>query len=477
MVLEDYKQLQKQKSRDSLEAEKMKMDKNAEWRNLQRRLKTEQTEAEMETLLAKRREEAIAAATVREEAERSIAEMNRLQNEELRERKIRQQLRESSEELKTLEAKLKAAYVSKELAAQIAEKRAAAAIEKKERRKIEEVAEAERRFIEEQEREKYQANLASKIRYRIELQDQIIAAYKRQQEAYQEFIKEKALLDQIVKAIHEEDQREEEIRLEKMQNTKQEIEQFRFQQEIWKKREEEERKKEDRRIQEYLERHQEEERKKLEELKEKDEIKKKLQERVEAEFLSKLERKREREEVLAELAAEERREREAEKAKQEIEEAVRRRQDLQRSYRQQLEERRRRLQEEEQQTELYRQQLLAKFADDTRIEQLTAEKRRLKTLEHRRQVQQLLEERQQRRRQEWEQLAKLEALRQAEEKHRRELIEEERVRLLKTHATKLLGYLPRGVLQPDDLTHLGSDFLEEFNKYKAMNCPRNAIEM
>lgn len=53
MVLEDYKQLQKQKSRDSLEAEKMKMDKNAEWRNLQRRLKTEQTEAEMETLLAK----------------------------------------------------------------------------------------------------------------------------------------------------------------------------------------------------------------------------------------------------------------------------------------------------------------------------------------------------------------------------------------------------------------------------------------
>lgn len=63
-------------------------------------------------------------------------------------------------------------------------------------------------------------------------------------------------------------------------------------------------------------------------------------------------------------------------------------------------------------------QMLAKFADDARIEQLTVEKRRLKTLEHRRQVQQLLEERQQRRRQEWEQLAKLEALRQAEEKHR-----------------------------------------------------------
>lgn len=43
---------------------------------------------------------------------------------------FRQQLRESSEELKTLEARLRAAYVSKELAAQIAERRAAEAMEK-----------------------------------------------------------------------------------------------------------------------------------------------------------------------------------------------------------------------------------------------------------------------------------------------------------------------------------------------------------
>lgn len=63
-------------------------------------------------------------------------------------------------------------------------------------------------------------------------------------------------------------------------------------------------------------------------------------------------------------------------------------------------------------------QLLAKFAEDARLEQLTAEKRRLKTIEHRRQVQKLLEERQQQRHQEWEQLAKLETMREAEEKHR-----------------------------------------------------------
>lgn len=50
---------------------------------------------------------------------------------------------------------------------------------------------------------------------------------------------------------------------------------------------------------------------------------------------------------------------------------------------------------------------------------------------------------------------------------RAQIIEEERIRILKKHATKLLGYLPRGVLREDDLTHLGSEFLEEFNKLKA----------
>lgn len=53
MVVEDFKQLQKQKCQDSLEAEKMKMDKKAELRSLERRLRAEQAEAKMEEHLAK----------------------------------------------------------------------------------------------------------------------------------------------------------------------------------------------------------------------------------------------------------------------------------------------------------------------------------------------------------------------------------------------------------------------------------------
>lgn len=61
--------------------------------------------------------------------------------------------------------------------------------------------------MEEQEFKQQQEAMSSRLNYRLELQDQIISAYKKQQEAYQEFIKEKKLLDQIVRAIQEEDQR------------------------------------------------------------------------------------------------------------------------------------------------------------------------------------------------------------------------------------------------------------------------------
>lgn len=76
-----------------------------------------------------------------------------------------------------------------------------------EQKKLRGIWEVERRCMEEEEEKQVKQALENRLTYRIELQDQIISAYKKQQEAYQDFLKEKALLDQIVKAIHEEDQR------------------------------------------------------------------------------------------------------------------------------------------------------------------------------------------------------------------------------------------------------------------------------
>jgi hypothetical protein len=45
---------------------------------------------------------------------------------------------------------------------------------------------------------------------------------------------------------------------------------------------------------------------------------------------------------------------------------------------------------------------------------------------------------------------------------RKRVIEEERLRLLKEHASKLLDYLPPGVLREDDLPHLGAEFVKRY---------------
>ena len=59
-----------------------------------------------------------------EEEENLAREMAKLRAKELQDNKVRQQIRETSEEIRELEAKLKAGYMNKERAAQLAEKAA-----------------------------------------------------------------------------------------------------------------------------------------------------------------------------------------------------------------------------------------------------------------------------------------------------------------------------------------------------------------
>lgn len=87
--------------------------------------------------------------------------------------------------------------------------------------------------------------------------------------------------------------------------------------------------------------------------------------------------------------------------------------------------------------------MLAKFAEDDRIEQMNAQRRRMKQLEHQRAVEKLLEDRRVQFAHEREADAEARLQEAKLEEFRKRVIEEERQRLLKEHATKLLGYLPK----------------------------------
>jgi hypothetical protein len=99
------------------------------------------------------------------------------------------------------------------------------------------------------------------------------------------------------------------------------------------------------------------------------------------------------------------------------------------------------------------------MAEDQRLEQLSNQKRRMKMLECRREVERMMAERRQRHAEEMQLLMKLKEQDEMEAEERRRIIEEERLRLLKEHAKNLIGYLPKGVLRADDLPYLGSDLV------------------
>ena len=87
--------------------------------------------------------------------------------------------------------------------------------------------------------------------------------------------------------------------------------------------------------------------------------------------------------------------------------------------------------------------MMRKFAEDDRIEQMNAQKRRMKQLEHKRAVERLIEQRRAQHLRDKE--AEVEERREEErlEGLRREIIEQERRKLLREHAAQLLGYLPK----------------------------------
>jgi hypothetical protein len=97
-----------------------------------------------------------------------------------------------------------------------------------------------------------------------------------------------------------------------------------------------------------------------------------------------------------------------------------------------------------------RNELLAKFAEDDRLEQLNDQRRRLKIEQHKREAQRLIDLR----REQFEQARNAERDEEerlrGEEGHRQAIIEEERQKLLQEYAVPLRDFLPKGTLECAD---------------------------
>eukprot|EP01136_Pigoraptor_vietnamica_P026411 Opistho-1_new@81433 len=441
----------------------MSSDDRVEHMRRLRRLQQERREMETDRMI----EESIAMKEQRqrekEQEEKLVEALERQKLEKLREIKIRQMVRENSPELRALELKLNGAYMNKERTMQMAQKQAVLDQEKSQRAVYARQIEAETKAMLAEEKAAKASRMQKQESYKTVLEGQLQEQETARQKAYDDFLREKQMIDEIVARIHEEDQRDLEQRLAKQQETKRYIEDFKTERSVWRQREAARIEEENERIRRYAEEQRAREEAMQTRKREADAAKNAVYEQL-ADRVEKTEReKEEMERVRHELYIEEQEHREREKEMARIEHTLRQRLALREAHQYQMQIKKERAQAEAEEEEEFRRKMMQKFADDERLEQMNAQKRRMREAEHRRAVEQLLEERRVRRRAEEESRLREEQDRAAQEQRFRQIVEEERQRLLREHANKLAAFLPKGVLRDEkDLALLDEDARREF---------------
>lgn len=92
--------------------------------------------------------------------------------------------------------------------------------------------------------------------------------------------------------------------------------------------------------------------------------------------------------------------------------------------------------------------------EDERIDRLTAEKKRIKMLQLRKDIEEMMAARRQKHAEEMQTLKKLKELEDKAEENRQKIIEEERIKILQEHVDNLDGFIPKGLIKPSDLPYL-----------------------
>lgn len=142
------------------------------------------------------------------------------------EKKIRQQVRENNQDLRTLESQLRTAYVSKALAAQIKDREALQLAEEIQRKQDCKAIEEARLTHLEEMRHKDEIERERKKQLHEDLTQQIVTAHKQHQKLYEDFLQEKYYLDEIAQKVKEELLDQAQKKIERKEKTKKEMDAF-----------------------------------------------------------------------------------------------------------------------------------------------------------------------------------------------------------------------------------------------------------
>ncbi|CAE7887466.1 MNS1 [Symbiodinium sp. KB8] len=374
-------------------------------------------------------------------------ELAKRKAEQMRHDMDRRRICDGSEELRVLKERLHMAKVNKERAQQLLEIEVRKEKDRITGHLLAEHMENER--LEQQELEHKLDIEKKRQRERVKVinQQQIAMKEAQREEAMQEYIKERNQVEELVAKIADEDANEAKARAEKQMESRVMLQQFMVEQKANQEKLEAEEKAENERIEQFARDKREREERLEQERQEKE--KEKL--RILNAMLGQMEAKnKEAEELellrndlhLEELEAESRR-REEMQMRKKLED----KEEMKNAYLVQMRAKEEKMLHAREEEGRMREELLKKFAEDDRLEQLNEQKRRMKVEQHRREAERLVELRR-----EMYELARAQereeqdALRKDEDK-RRLIIEDERRRLLREHGQELKKFLPKHTLE------------------------------
>ncbi|XP_044734922.1 meiosis-specific nuclear structural protein 1-like [Chrysoperla carnea] len=403
--------------------------------------------------------------------EKLAQQMDLVKREEIVELKRRQQLRENDPELRELERKLRLAYAAKELACQIAQKKAEELEQKVREQQANEAFNKLRANDSEFDKQQCIENEMKKADYRHSLQNQMLVRERQKQIDYENYLTEKKIIDDVVQRIRDEDESAANKRLQDMKKVQEEMKQHEAAREAWRQKEIERIKAENDRIERYLNEQMESKKKSDDEKKLKEAARERLIQEIGKQIHSRDEEREERNMLLLELMEEEAKEADIKRAQAEMEKKYLTRLQLSYALDLQIKEKEDRLKQECENDYKYRQELMERLIEEERIHQMTEQKRRRKMIEVRHTVEKMMLERQEKRAAEIQQLWRLKELEKENENKRKEKIDFERIQLLKEHAKNLVGFLPSGLLKEEDLKYLDEDVAKQLKETLSLKEP------
>jgi hypothetical protein len=352
-----------------------------------------------------------------------------------------------SDELRGIKEKLKSAYVSKERAAQIAETHIRKLDELKTEAEVEDLVLQHSQKQEELERQKeYERSMIQLGRKEV-LMKQMEEKKAQSAEAYEQYLKERDQVDVIISKIIAEDRSAMETDKRKKVQTFQDMVDTladKAQRRIHEKQKE---KNENQKYKEFTIKKDAQEAEQKKARAELEAIKDKIFQRLKAEEEQRQKEKELLEDLRAQLYQEEFDANERKKDRMEKEKRVQQKEQMIEAEREAHAFKLARKQEEERMETEFRIRMLDKFANDDKLEQMNAQKRRMKELEHKREVERLWQEKLAIYREEREQELEEERRKKEEERWREEVIRQEKERLLREHLPNIEGFLPKGLLQ------------------------------